>query len=310
MLTAAASAVWSSLSHSARWAADHGIFKRQKLGPRVVSIGNIQAGGSGKTPLVIQIAKEAQERNLRVCILCRGYRSRWETTGGLIAPIKGSPDFPSVEDCGDEVALIHERAPWAWIGVGGDRIRAYVEVVTQAGSLDLVLLDDGFQNWKIHKDLEVVAVTSQNRAQTFFRDWPGALSKADLLVWTKGSVRPRGPGNVPMVKTRYQLPTPKSDQAIWLVTGVGNPKLAAQQIERSGYRIAKHFSFPDHARYSRSEIMELIQSAKNAGCVLALTGKDWVKWREQGLDAADFLILEPEVHIEEGKEIWDRILWG
>src|SRR5438105_3367167 len=80
------SCLWSSANALARVAADRRVIKRAGLGCRVVSVGNIQAGGAGKTPLVAQVVREAQERGLLAAILTRGYGGRWERDGGMIEP--------------------------------------------------------------------------------------------------------------------------------------------------------------------------------------------------------------------------------
>ncbi len=79
------SILWSSASELINLLLKVGVLKGVSLGCRVMSVGNIQAGGSGKTPLVIQIAKEAVAKGLKVCILSRGYKSEWERTGGFQA---------------------------------------------------------------------------------------------------------------------------------------------------------------------------------------------------------------------------------
>src|SRR5262249_46181792 len=148
----AASSIWSSASWLARSAAHRGLLRSKKLDSRVISVGNLQVGGSGKTPIVGQLAREAAERKLSVCILSRGYRGGWEKSGGLIEP--GLPPVDPVA-AGDEPALLQMLAPEAWIGVGADRIKQFERARKHFGrGFDLVLLDDGFQHWKIKKDLE------------------------------------------------------------------------------------------------------------------------------------------------------------
>lgn len=303
-LTWSASAVWSFLSATARNLSDAGVLKSAKLDARVISVGNIQAGGAGKTPLVARIAREAVERGLRVCILCRGYQGEWEVSGGVILPGAGV----TANICGDEAALLHELVPEAWIGVGADRVKQYERAKKEAGvAFDLVILDDGFQHWKIRKDLEVVAVTSAKRTELLHRDWPRALSRADLVVWTKGDTE-NGHGS--RVRVQYELPPPLFSGPVWLVTGLAHDKAALKTIREAGYSVQRHVSFPDHARYSQPVVEELLESARRNGCQIVLTGKDWVKWKELGVSRAQVQVLEPELKFLEGRELWDRKLWG
>jgi tetraacyldisaccharide 4'-kinase len=285
------------------------LLRKVHLGCRVISIGNIQAGGAGKTPLVALLAREASALGRNVCILTRGYGGKWETSGGVIAPGQGIAD---VSCCGDEAALLHEAAPRAWIGVGADRVGQFEKIRKQSPvPIDLVILDDGFQHFKIARDVNIVAMTSKTRSQALFRDWAGALRDADLLVWTKGDLRPYS-GDKAMAKVRYRLPKPEAgaEQArLWLVTGVGDPEHVLRSVCEAGWEIVRHIRFPDHARYAQRVVRELIEAAKKAGCRVAITGKDWVKWRALGVLNPEVLVLEPEIVFEEGRELWSRLLW-
>lgn len=282
-------------------------------GVRVISVGNIQAGGTGKTPLVAQIAREAALRGIKVAILCRGYASRWESQGGTLSP--GEPT-PSVSLCGDEPALLHELAPNAFIGVGADRTRAFQKVVAVMGiQPDWVILDDGFQHWKLWRHLDIVALTSTRWGGGFFRDWPWTLRNADLLVWTKGSRAPKSWGT-PMVRVRYSL-VPQSNRdsescknSLCLVTGVGDAAEVKRTVEAAGYEVAEHRVFPDHASYDPIWVQKFVSDSRNAGRLVGVTGKDWVKWREAGVSRDDVIVLEPELVFETGRALWEKALWG
>jgi tetraacyldisaccharide 4'-kinase len=278
---------------------------------RVISVGNLQAGGAGKTPLVARIANEAAGRGKRVCILCRGYGGEWELSGGVIRP--GSSQEVNALETGDEAALLAELAPQAWIGVGADRVRQYARTVLEAGQpFEVVVLDDGFQHWKIRKDLEVVALTSRGPTETLFRDFGSALDNADLVVWTKGEREPRVPGGKPMIRVRFELPEPPwKGVGIWLVSGVGDNAATLESARRAGYRVERHIEFRDHAVYEQVMIRDLLRKSGEASCRIAVTGKDWVKWRASGVKQAEVIVLEPEVKFEgEAKSVWDRIIWG
>jgi tetraacyldisaccharide 4'-kinase len=221
-----ASGVWSFLSQTARASSKAGLLKSTRLDSKVISVGNIQVGGAGKTPLVAQIANEAIQRGHSVCILTRGYKSVWELKGGIIPP--GTQSFDAAQ-CGDEATLLHELCPGAYVGVGADRVKQFQEVLAHSQKcfhkkIDITLLDDGFQHWAIQKDIEVVALTSAKNNAVLFRDSIHALRNADLLVWTKGDERPV-PVNRPLVVVNYRLPRPsesQQDQDYCLITGLAN----------------------------------------------------------------------------------------
>jgi len=326
------SSLWSLVSGVTRQASQSGFLKSTRLCncfdsctgfhsrpfPRVISVGNLQVGGAGKTPLVAQIAKEASDRGLKVCILSRGYKGEWENRGGMILPADG-PAKPS--QCGDEPALLHDLCPKTFLGVGANRVYSYQSLLKKTQvAMDLVILDDGFQHWKIKKDLEIVAVTCASPTQIVFRDSLLALKYADLVVLTKGwTSRDQIPDlqGKPWVRVKYQLPKSRQKVPLWLMTGIATgPKTGTSESQdpytlalNSGYEIRRYLSRADHTRYDFPFIQLVMKQAAAVGCKIALTGKDWVKWREFGIPLTEVVVLEPKLIFDEGRELWSKILW-
>jgi tetraacyldisaccharide-1-P 4'-kinase len=80
---------------------------------------------------------------------------------------------------------------------------------------------------------------------------------------------------------------------------------------QAGYRVQKHVEFRDHAVYEQVMIRDLLRKSGASGCRLAITGKDWVKWRASGVTQAEVIVLEPELKFEEeARAVWNRVLWG
>jgi tetraacyldisaccharide 4'-kinase len=299
--------VWSSLSWLARRLIALRLIHPVSLPVRVISVGNIQAGGAGKTPLVALLANEAAEHGLSVCILTRGYGGSWERDGGVIVPGESKLD---VGCCGDEPFLLHELAPKAVIAVGADRLSGFRHASElNRKNFDLVILDDGFQHWRIKKDFEIVAVTSKRRSEVLFRDFDSALKYADLLIWTKGESRPVV-GERDVVRVAYKLPLPVAAAKYWLITGVADHAHVRSSAEAAGYIIEHETSFSDHTAYDESTVVNALKRASEAGCRILLTGKDWVKWRQYGVEQTAVTVLEPTLEFKEGKELWDRALLG
>lgn len=301
------SELWSLGSALTRVLVRFHILRPVKLPERVISVGNIQVGGAGKTPLVARIARDAHERGYQAWILTRGYGGLWERTGGVISP---QGQIPLTKDCGDEAALLHDLVPHAWIGVGADRVRSFWNIQNQVAEQNrvLVLLDDGFQYRGLYKDVEIVAVTSLGRQEVLFRDGSRSLKGADLLVWTKGEVFPQTP-RMPEVRVRFRLNPATSVQEVWLVTGLADARSVLESVKQAGFRVIRSLSFPDHAHYSGDQIRTLLQDAAREGCKIAITGKDWVKWREHGVQFSELIVLEPEVVFEKGQSLWNRCIW-
>jgi tetraacyldisaccharide 4'-kinase len=305
------SQLWSTGSFVTHSLCGAGVLPSEKLDSFVVSVGNLQAGGAGKTPLIAQIAREALGQGKSVCILSRGYRSQWEKTGGVIQAEKSELD-PKV--VGDEVALLHDLVPGAWIAVGRDRIAQYQAAVkTHGRSFDVTLLDDGFQHWKIKKDREILAITSRTREEVFFRDFESQSHRADILVWTKGSKRPEvlNQIEIPSVKIDYRLNIIASEEPYWMVSAIADPDFFRQALEEGGLKIKNELRFSDHDSFSQAEVLRIEKDAALDGAKLVMTGKDWVKWRAFS-DGERVLVLEPYLVFEnqEDRKVWENVLWG
>lgn len=305
----AASCIWSSVNALARALRNFLGGPPQRLHAGfVISIGNLQAGGAGKTPLVARIAGECVSEGLSVAILCRGYGGLLESTGGTIAP-GNQPADP--REVGDEAALLHALVPEAWVGVGADRFESCARIAELAGARpDVVLLDDGFQHFKVHRDIDVLAVTSHSPWTRIHRDFVRRAADADVVVWTKGESPPPSlrHASSPVLRARFRLEPPdpaRRERRHWLVTGVGDPAQACHALETAGFRIARQTTFRDHATYAPEWIEDCLQKASRDGLRVLTTGKDAVKWKALGISPMRFDEREPEIEfIGDGEEQW------
>ena len=163
-----------------------GMLKSCKLGIPVVSIGNLTMGGTGKTQMVMYLAKLFADK--KVAVVSRGYRSKGTEDINLVA--NGYEILLDVEDAGDEPYLIAESLPGVVVATGKERavVGEYCEHVLEC---DLILLDDGFQHLKLQRDLDIVLF----KVDSFLgnnRVFPGgdmraplaALHRADCSVLT------------------------------------------------------------------------------------------------------------------------------
>ncbi len=303
IFTALASILWCSVNAVVgsfyRW----GLLKSQRLPIRTISVGNIQAGGSGKTPVVAELAREALQRGLQPVILTRGYGGRWSTSGGVIGP--GHP-APEAEVCGDEVKLLASLVPEAWIGVGKNRARSLEQVQAAGGHPNLAILDDGFQHFRLKRDVDIVLMTSQGFTDRLYREFPRALRRATLVIWTKGRGLATGQKEA---QISLQPPGPTQPaKRFWLVSGVGDPEHLEQSVRQAGYRVERHIRFRDHARYSLEHLESVRISAEREGVRLLTTGKDWVKWEELGFLHGER--IEPVLQWVQGRDLWENLLWG
>ncbi len=306
-----ASFLWSNANRAARFARDRGLVESVKLPTTTIGIGNVQAGGSGKTPLTIRLARDAIARGMQVAVLLRGYRGAWERSGGILSPYEPSPS-PSL--CGDEAALIRDQVPGVWIGVGSDRVTRFEELQSSATirtgrQFDLVILDDAYQHWKILCDRYVVAVTDTAFGERVFREDYSAISPADLVVLTKGTSFPGALGeHRNRIRARYRVKPGDPALRYRFVAGIGDPERARATLAEAGYAIQDMTVFPDHYPFSLPEIEKIVEEANSTETTILLSGKDWVKWRSLGIAADTIEVVEPEIEILEGEAIWDALL--
>jgi tetraacyldisaccharide 4'-kinase len=280
----------------------------------VISVGNLEAGGTGKTPLVAWIANSALKKGISVTILSRGYLSESEGTGAIISPGTAQADPRLV---GDEPALLHELTPQAWIGVGSDRRLAYQRVMEQRGGpSDWIILDDGYQHLKIKRDVEILTLTSRTPSQAFFRESPRRKIPASVLtVWTKGSRDPKISGRSSDVvlefypKVRFGEP-PQAGEAFFLITSVANGANVREQIEALGHPIREHQILSDHSEINNVLVQDVLEKSKGWGVRIAMTGKDWVKWRLFKTAGEQIIVFESELKFKSGLAKLESALWG
>lgn len=300
-----ASTAWSAINSTRRKLFETGILRPTRLPSRVVSVGNLQAGGSGKTPLVAKIAQEAAKKNLTVFVLLRGVGGEWENGGGLIGP---NEPAPSPQEAGDEALLLHWLCPQAWIAVGKNRVDSFYRASEKAGkNPDLVILDDGFQHLQVHRDVDVLCITSRTSQEIPYREFITEAERAAAWVFTKGNSVPFSPEDPRWVKLKRKFPSPVAGKKYWFVSAISNPKAAMEELEKSGFTIERHTFRADHYLWLNSEAQKLEDDAKQAGLTLLMTGKDSVKWPGS---RSLIHVVEPEFEITEGSEQWSRTLWG
>ena len=170
------------------WLYRSGIAPSIDLPARVVSVGNLSAGGSGKTPLVSHLAGKALTKGLSTWILTRGYGRRSDEP----VLVKPGETPPTAREIGDEPLLLKRRHLQAGLVVHADRGAVALREWKKIGC-ELVLLDDGFQHWRIRRDLDILVIDLSGPAIPRLlpvgraREGREALARADAVVFTRAS---------------------------------------------------------------------------------------------------------------------------
>jgi tetraacyldisaccharide 4'-kinase len=247
----------------------------------VVCIGNLTLGGAGKTPMACAVARLLAGMGETPVLLSRGYG------GALAGPLRVDPGRHRAADVGDEPLLLARVAPTI---VAHDRV-AGARAALAAGA-SVVVMDDGFQNPSLAKDLCILVVDGR-RGIGNGRVVPAgplrAPSEAQLRHAQALVVVGRGQGAVPLaaiararvltVLAAQFVPDPEFIAAlagapVLAFAGIGDPEKFFATLRAAGVRIGATRSFPDHHRYSRRDAQALREIAKSERLMLVTTEKD------------------------------------
>ncbi|MBF0345185.1 MAG: tetraacyldisaccharide 4'-kinase [Nitrospirae bacterium] len=282
---------------------DMGFRHRRRLSQRVVSVGNITLGGTGKTPAVIAIAQEALRRGLRPCVLTRGYRGK---NRGPCLVSKGNGPLLNVAEAGDEPVLMAYRLPNVEIVKGPDR---YVAARLSEGA-DVFILDDGFQHFGLYRDVDVVLVDGLKgfgNGRLFplgpLREPLEQLRRADVIVTTRQDNT--GGGSIQTLCSQAGVKCPEditlevynaahrpsslrstdgrsiplsaiTGSAVFAFCGIGNPDAFGRTLQSTGAVVAGLMAFPDHHRYTASDLKKIIKKSDDTQWIIT-TEKDIIK---------------------------------
>lgn len=283
-----------------------GILKSFDIGVPVISIGNLTAGGTGKTPLVALLAAELAADGRRVCVLTRGYRRQ---SSGRVVVSDYDEVMANVSAAGDEAMLLARTLRGkAAVIADANRVAAARWAIENLQS-NLFILDDAFQHQQIRRDLNIVTVDATNAwgngkilpAGTL-REPIKELTRADCVVITRANESPHvdqlraainqvSPGSrvfTSQMKALAARPLQDASRACELrinhaaplaaFCGIGNPGSFFSLIRRQGYALSYTSVFADHYNYRQSDIDRLNKDAIAHGAQAVLTtAKDAVK---------------------------------
>jgi tetraacyldisaccharide 4'-kinase len=277
----------------------------RRLPVPVVSVGNLVAGGTGKTPAVLWLAEQLASEGRKPAILSRGYGGN--AGAGALVVYDGKTVLAEAEQAGDEPVMLARRRPASVIVAGSDRYRCGIYAVEKLGA-GCAILDDGFQHTGLHRDLNLLLLDSSKPfgngrllpAGTL-REPKSAISRADMAIFTRWEGRTGGEADraevmesfgedrVLAASHRYAgLSTLEDGRAIerrdlegrgaLLVSGIASPGSFEQTVAGAGFDILGHLRFADHHRYSAADIEHVQGRAAelDAACILT-TEKDAVR---------------------------------
>jgi tetraacyldisaccharide 4'-kinase len=317
------------------------IVKPKRLASKVISVGNLTLGGTGKTPAVIAIAEEAKKRGLHPCVLTRGYKGKSKgpcfvvSSPHLQSGGQGRAKICTGIDAGDEPVLLAARLKDVPVIKCADRYKGGMFAISNfipndSGQISnlIFILDDGFQHWALHRDIDILLIDANNpfgNEKLFpegrLREPLSSMKRANIIVLTKTDLADKETISVIDQKIKQYNPEAPVFTAshksvalidasgesvdldtlkgrnIYAFSGIANGDYFRDILTAGGADIVNFRSFRDHHIY-RQRDMDIIKK-EAAGLDIITTEKDLVKIRELCLPE-NLFALRIEFKIESG----------
>ena len=294
----------------------------QRCDVPVISVGNLTTGGTGKTPIVCLLAKRLRERGLRVAIVSRGY---------------GRGDA----DANDEAMELHARLPDVPHIQNPDRVAA-AQVAVEELEAQIILMDDGFQHRRLHRDLDIVVIDATcpfgfgyQLPRGLLRESMDSLSRADAVLITRcQAVDPTAIESIRQTISTYNAEVPIlasnhtpiglleypetnlplkniNQQKVGVLSAIGNPEAFEHTVRQCGATVQSARHLPDHDPYAPDTVASLRDWAKQLGDEIAYivcTHKDLVKLQTDRLGGKHLVALQIDLTLQNDANEFDEML--
>ena len=266
----------------------------------VISVGNLSVGGTGKTPFVIELCKIIKELGFSPCVVGRGYKSK---SKNYVLVSDGEKIFVDASVGGDEMILIAQKAKVPVIAgkSKSKTVKTICEKTELKSKIDCIIIDDGFQHRKLHRDLDIVLVDNSSLLNPFLlpkgrlREPFTSLERADIIYLTKGATKEKlleiFPTDKPILETNFKLNKPYSlfDKAAEVtktieitktisVAGIAKPDFFIALLKNEKIEVIHSLNFDDHHNFSERDIKKIFEICTVNNCFdISTTEKDAVK---------------------------------
>ncbi|TRZ96503.1 tetraacyldisaccharide 4'-kinase [bacterium] len=303
------------------------LFRPLRLGPKLISVGNITWGGTGKTPLVEYICRLLSQEGRKIVILSRGYKREKDKRIGSASAVLGDEAYMLAKNLGDIPVI-----------VDADRVRG-ANLALSRYHPDILVLDDGLQQWRMKKDLEIITIDAVNPfgnhrliPRGILREPLSALKRAGIFILTKTDLVPDTEGlsnylskvnpialiaeSIHQPVDLYRIGQPQErlsltvlrGRRLGLISGISYPEGFESLIKRLGADIVLTFRFSDHYYYSKKDLEDISSRISRQGIdTVVTTEKDSVRFVVHdlscvGLKSVDFFVLQVKIKITKNEE--------
>jgi tetraacyldisaccharide 4'-kinase len=309
------------------------LVKSKALNAKVISVGNLTTGGTGKTTVVLYLAEQLKEKGKKVAILTRGYKRKNKTFAWLSGEEIEEKNW---EDFGDEPLLLAQKLKTVPVLVQKNRYQSGAFALKNFNS-EYLLLDDGFQHWQLKRDLDILVIdcSSDLIQEKIFplgnlREPISNLKRANLIILnqntpgevekTKESIKFLNP-KAPIITTIYEvdsvsewpsgqrlnLENLKGKKAISFC-GIGNPGSFASSLKELDFEVIESIEFSDHYIYSEKDLKKIEKRSIQLEADFAITTeKDEVRLLKIKIKFPIY-ILKIKLKIVENIEELEKVL--
>jgi tetraacyldisaccharide 4'-kinase len=310
------------------------IISTKKIGQcKIISIGNISVGGTGKTPVVKYLAGYLQGKGLKVAVLSRGYKRQ---SSGTLLVSDGKNILANFRQAGDEPYLLANTLKNVVIVVEADRFKGGL-FISKLFRPDVILLDDAFQHRRIYHDVDIALIDASRGfgnghllPSGFLREPISSLKRAQLIWLTRvdqctdlSSLNKiiQQVNNCPQITSSHapacliQIKTKKSfdpsllnKKKVLLFSGIANNESFEKTIFKLGAEIVYHKKFSDHYPYSKRDIDEIKAQMEKLQVEMGVTTeKDYFRLTDVKVEIENFYYLTIDIKIEVGENFLDNV---
>ena len=299
-------------------------FVSRKIPTKVVSVGNITAGGTGKTPAVIYLSQFFKKRNYKVAVLSRGYGRK---TAGTQLVTNGKETVDDWRNFGDEPTLISQKLKDVPIVVDQNRYRGAMYLIEKFNP-DIIIMDDAFQHRSIERDLDLVLINSQAPISDYrliphglLREPIRHLKRADAIILTKFNLGKPEQKLISKVK-KSNLPVfystinhnhfftinnetfkLKNNTRALAVSGIADPRSFYESLQRTNIMMIDKIAYFDHYEFQQSDIENLKKALiDNDAEIIVTTEKDMIRLKSLDLGGLDIYSLGIDFQLDSAGE--------
>lgn len=324
-------------------------YARRILNPRhlsckVIAVGNLAAGGTGKTPMVIYVARLLQRSGKKVVLLSRGYGGTAEARGGIVSD--GDRILMDPDQAGDEPFMLASRLPGVPVLVGKNRYQSGRAAIGRFNP-DVIVLDDAYQHLRLHRDLNLLLLDARQPFGNGYllprgklREPPAHANRADVVVFTRcrhadearslirsfgrcsnvfgashspsvylaaGATPDEQSGQVALTQVEMSA---IADASVFAFAGIADNAAFKSTLVALGFNILGFKPFPDHHRYSDQDLQEMVKNRKKSRAYwLATTEKDFYRFHHRLDPGEKLIVVGVDISFGPQKEAFDRAVW-